>query len=156
MGDSMVIKTKCFGEVDIAEDKIIRFGTGLMGFEEYKNYTILFDSEKQAGKTIMWIQSMEEESLAIPVIDPLLISETYNPIVEDELLDSIGEVKDDEMLILVTLTVPSDITKMTANYKAPIVINSSTLKGVQLIAENEDYLVKHPVYDILKARKDGE
>lgn len=152
----MLIKTKCFGEVDIAQEKIIRFENGLMGFEEFKEYTILFDSEKDAGKTIMWLQSLSEQSLAIPVVDPMLITEKYDPIVEDELLASVGEIKEDDMLILVTLTVPSDITKMTANYKAPIIINAGTLKGVQLIAENDDYMVKHPVYDIIKARKDGE
>lgn len=152
----MVIKTKCFGDVDIAQEKIIRFEKGLMGFEEYKDFTILFDSEKKAGKTIMWLQSVEEQGLALPVVDPLIISEKYDPLVEDELLSSIGEIDNDDLLILVTLTVPSDITKMTANYKAPIIINAGTLRGVQLIAENEDYLVKHPVYDILKARKDGE
>lgn len=152
----MLVKTKCFGDVDIAQEKIIRFENGLMGFEEFKDYTILFDSEKDAGKTIMWLQSLEEQALAIPVVDPMLITEKYDPIVEDELLSAVGEIKEDDMLILVTLTVPSDITKMTANYKAPIIINAGTLKGVQLIAENDDYLVKHPVYDILKARKDGE
>ncbi len=152
----MLIKTKCFGDVDVAQEKIIRFETGLMGFEEFKDYTILFDSEKKAGETIMWLQSVEEAALALPVINPMLITEEYNPVVEDELLLSVGEFADDDMLILVTLTVPSDITKMTANYKAPIVINAGTLKGIQLIAENEDYLVKHPVYDILKARKGGE
>lgn len=156
MGDIMVINTKCFGEVDIAEDKIIKFDKGIMGFEDYKDYIILFDSEKESEKRIMWLQSVEEASLAIPVIDPLIISEEYNPVVEDEWLSSIGEINDEELLILVTLTVPADITKMTANYKAPIVINSETLKGVQLIAENEEYKVKYPVYDILKSRKDGE
>lgn len=152
----MLIKTKCFGEVDVAENKIIRFEKGIMGFEDYKNFTILYDSEKSAAKTIMWLQSTDEAALALPVIDPLVITEKYDPVVEDELLGSIGGIKGDELLILVTLTVPHDITKMTANYKAPIVINSDTLKGIQLIAENEDYKVKHPIYDILKARKDGE
>lgn len=152
----MLIKTKCFGDVDVAQEKIIRFDNGLMGFEDYKEYTILFDSEKKAGKTIMWLQSVEEQALALPVIDPMLITEKYDPIVEDELLSSIGEIEEEDLLILVTLTVPGDITRMTANYKAPIIINAGTLKGVQLIAENEDYLVKHPVYDILKSRKDGE
>lgn len=152
----MLIKTKCFGDVDVAQEKIIRFDNGLMGFEDYKEYTILFDSEKKAGKTIMWLQSVEEQALALPVIDPMLITEKYDPIVEDELLSSIGEIGEEDLLILVTLTVPGDITRMTANYKAPIIINAGTLKGVQLIAENEDYMVKHPVYDILKSRKDGE
>ena len=152
----MLIKTKCFGDVDVAQEKIIRFENGIMGFEDYKEFTILFDSDKEASKTIMWLQSVDEQALALPVVDPLLISDSYDPIVEDELLASVGEIKEDDLLILVTLTVPSDITKMTANYKAPIIINAGTLKGVQLIAENEDYQIKHPVYDILKARKDGE
>ena len=34
----MLIKTKCFGEVDITEDKVITFEEGLMGFEEYKRF----------------------------------------------------------------------------------------------------------------------
>lgn len=154
----MLIKTKCFGEVDITEDKIIHFENGLLGFELFKDYTILFDSEKDANanKTIMWLQSMEEPAFALPVLNPFILSEDYNPVVEDELLASIGKVAEDDLLLLVTLTVPSDITKMTANFKAPIIINAGALKGVQIIAENEDYLVKQPIYDILKARKAGE
>lgn len=152
----MLIKTKCFGEVDIAEEKIIVFEKGLMGLEDYKRYTILFDSEKKGEKTIMWLQSLDEVALALPVVDPYVITEEYDPVVEDELLASIGKFEDEDMLILVTLTVPPDITKMTANYKAPIIINAGTLKGIQLIAENDDYLVKQPIYDILKAKKGGE
>lgn len=152
----MVINTRCFGEIEVSQEKIIRFDSGLMGFEEYKEFTLLFDSEKKADKTIMWLQSIDEVSFALPVINPMLISEDYNPVVEDELLASVGKIEEDDLLILVTLTVPADITKMTANYKAPIVINAGSLKGVQLIAENEEYLVKHPVYEILKSRKGGE
>lgn len=154
----MLIKTKCFGEVDIAEDKIIHFEQGLLGFEDFKDYTLLFDSEKDASaaKTIMWLQSMEEPAFALPVVDPFILSEKYDPVVEDELIEPLGKIAEDDLLILVTLTVPSDLTKMTANFKAPIIINAGSLKGVQLIAENEDYLVKQPIYDILKARKAGE
>ena len=32
----MLIKTKCFGDVDVAQEKIIRFENGIMGFEDYK------------------------------------------------------------------------------------------------------------------------
>lgn len=152
----MLIKTKCFGDVDVDNSKIIRFENGILGFEDYKEFTILFDSEKKASKTIMWLQSTEEQALALPVVDPLIFTDNYNPVIEDELLASIGEIAEDDLLILVTLTVPSDITKMTSNFKAPIIINAGTLKGIQIIAENEDYKVKTPVYDILKARKDGE
>ena len=51
------------------------------------------------------------------------------------------------------LTVPADITKMTINLKAPIIVNADTLKGVQLIADNNDYEVRYPIYSILEERK---
>jgi flagellar assembly factor FliW len=49
--------------------------------------------------------------------------------------------------------VPADITKITTNLKAPIVINPVTLKGCQIIVDNDDYVVRYPIYDILKSSK---
>ena len=157
----MLVKTKWFGEVEIADEKIITFDKGLMGFDEFKKYTIIFDSSKEEeGKDngIMWLQSLDEVSLALPVVDPTIILRDYDPVVDDELLKAIGVEENTEILVLVTMTVPSDIEKMTVNLKAPIVINAEKLSAVQLIANNEDYLVKYPIYDLLKDRmgKDGE
>ena len=47
---------------------------------------------------------------------------------------------------------------MTCNLKAPIILNTDTMKGIQVIADNDDYMVRFPIYDILnnKNRKDGE
>lgn len=42
---------------------------------------------------------------------------------------------------------------MTINFKAPIIVNADTLKGVQLIADNNDYEVRYPIYSILEERK---
>ena len=39
------------------------------------------------------------------------------------------------------------------NFKAPIIVNADTLKGVQLIADNNDYEVRYPIYSILEERK---
>ena len=60
---------------------------------------------------------------------------------------------EDELLVLVTVTVPSDLTKMTVNLKGPIVINAAEKKACQVIVEGENYLVKYPIYDILNAKK---
>ena len=77
--------------------------------------------------------------------------EAYDPIVEDEIINSLGEnIKDAELMVFCALTVPQDLTKMTINLKAPIIINVDTMKGVQLIADNSDYQVRYPIYDILK------
>ena len=151
----MQIKSKLFGEIEIQDDKIITFEHGIMGFEELKKYALVFDSDKPTPNKIMWLQSAEISDLAFPVIDPTLIMGDYNPIVEDEWLAPIGAYETEEdLLVLCILTVPSDISKMTANVKAPLIINGITRKGCQIIANNDEYTVRLNVYDILQKKKE--
>ena len=51
------------------------------------------------------------------------------------------------------ITVPSDLTKMTVNLKAPFVINVDQRKACQVILD-QDLQVKYPIYDILQSRKE--
>ncbi|MGB8454216.1 MAG: flagellar assembly protein FliW [Anaerocolumna sp.] len=150
----MLVKTKYFGDIDLDEDKIITFDQGIMGFEDYKKYTILFDVEEGDKSSISWLQSLDEQGLALPVINPFHVKHDYNPIVEDEILKPIGEINEQNLVILLSLTVPTDLTKMSANLKAPFIINSDTRKGCQIIVENQDYEVKYNVYDALKQLKE--
>lgn len=102
----------------------------------------------------MWLQSLDEPELALPMLKPELIKEDYDPIVEDEMLKALGsDIKEADLIVFCVLTVPADITKMTINFKAPIIVNADTLKGVQLIADNNDYEVRYPIYSILEERK---
>jgi flagellar assembly factor FliW len=152
-GEGMLVKTKHFGEINLEDNKIITFENGIMGFEEYKNYTILYDLKEGGKSNISWLQSLEEPGLALPVINPYLVKEDYNPVVEEEVLKPIGEVTEQNLVILLSLAVPSDITKMTANLKAPFIINSDTRKGRQIIVENQDYEVRYHVYEEIQRLK---
>ncbi len=149
----MLVKTRYFGEVDLPEEKILTFDRGMIGFDEYKRYTILYDCEKEGKTSISWLQSLDEPDLAFTVINPTVVMEEYNPIVEDELLKDLGALTEENLVILLMMTVPGDLKEMSVNLKAPLIINADTRKGVQLIVENQDYEVKYKVYDILKNRK---
>ena len=46
----MKIQTKWFGEIDTTEDKIITFEKGIIGFEDFKKFTIVVDAEKESEK----------------------------------------------------------------------------------------------------------
>lgn len=152
------VNTRLFGKIDIDDSKIITLDKGIIGFPDLKQFTLIFDSEKENDGTpgIMWFQSMDEPQFAMPVIIPNYVVPDYNPIVNDELLEGLGELNEKNIYVITTISVPEDITKMTVNLKAPIVINTDTLKGAQIIVENEDALVRFPVYDILKAAKEGK
>ena len=154
----MLVKTKYFGEINLDEDKILTFKNGIFGFEDCTRYTILFNSEGEERPAISWLQSLDLQGLAIPVIHPSLVKEDYNPVINDSLLEQLGDISDNNIVILLTLTVPSDLTKMTTNLKAPIIINSDTKLGCQIVAENEDYMIKYPVYEKInnKLEKKGD
>ncbi|MBR1472387.1 MAG: flagellar assembly protein FliW [Lachnospiraceae bacterium] len=148
----MVIKTRIFGEVTIDDDKMINFPNGIVGFPELTDFALIHDAEQGNQAGIRWLQSVQEPNFAMPVIDPLVAKTDYNPAVDDELLKVIGDGED--ILVLVTITVPSDLKKMSINLKAPLVVNVTTRKAVQVILE-EDFPVKFQIYDILKANKDA-
>lgn len=149
----MLINTKHFGEINLDESKIIHFDNGILGFEDYRSFTLLYDDEGGERPDISWLQSIEEPALAIPVISPFIVKPEYNPNVEDELLKPLGALNEDNIVVLVSITVPADIEKISANIKAPFILNSDSKKGIQLIIENPDYEVKYRFYEQLKAYK---
>jgi len=153
----MKVNTRVFGEVDIAEDRILCFPGGIIGFPELTDFALIHDAEKESVCAIRWLQSLQEPAFAMPVMDPLAVVPDYNPEVEDELLKPIGELNPDSVLVLVTLTVPKDIKNMTINLQAPIVINADEKKACQIIVDTEKYPVRFPIYEILdRMKKEGK
>ena len=148
----MKAATRLFGEIEIDESKIITFEDGIIGFPDMKKFTLIFDEEKEGRPSISWLQSMDEPEIAFPVMDPLFICEAYNPSVEDELLKNLGTIKEDNLYVLVTVTVPQDIKELAVNLKAPIVINTDTRKASQIIVE-DDLPVRYRIYEILEEAK---
>ncbi len=152
----MKINTRIFGEIEISNDKIIHFENGIIGFQDMKQFTLLHDEERGSKAGIRFLQSLDEPNFAMPVMDPLVVKEDYGPEGDDELLKHVGELTPENVLVLVTVTVPSDLTRMTVNLQGPIIINVNEMKACQVIVDSEKYPVKFPIYEILQARKGGE
>lgn len=152
----MKITTKIFGEIEIADEKVITFENGIIGFPELKRFALLHDEEKGTNVGIRFLQSLDEPGFAMPVMDPLVVKPDYDPEVNDELLAAAGNINADNILVLVTVTVPNDLTQMSVNLQGPFVINVEEHKACQIIVENGDYPVKFPIYEILQAGKAGE
>ncbi len=151
----MRVNTRLFGEIDIEDDKIISMEKGIVGFPELKKFTLIYDKDKdqEQATALMWFQSLDEPQFAMPVISPNSVKPDYDPTVNDELLAPLGTLTEDNLFVLVTIKVPQDMTKMSVNLKAPIIINTDTMKGGQLIVE-DDFDVRFPIYEILKKAKE--
>lgn len=120
----MIIETRAFGTVDIDPAKIIHFENGIVGFPDLVDFALIYDVERGNNAGIRWMQSIQEPAFALPVMDPLIVKPDYNPQVDDDMLKPLGKLVPDEMLVLVTVTVPKDLKLMTVNLKAPLVINA--------------------------------
>ena len=150
----MKAKTRLFGDINIADDKIIVLEKGMIGFPNLTHFALIFDEEKGIDRSnIMWLQSMIEPEIAFPVMSPAKVKEDYRPTVSDEVLNSLGILTPENTFVLVTVTVPKKIEDFSVNLKAPVIINIETNKGVQIIVE-DDFPVKFKVYELLKNKKE--
>ncbi|WP_027206652.1 flagellar assembly protein FliW [Butyrivibrio fibrisolvens] len=151
----MKLTTRVFGEVEVDDNKIIDFPNGIIGFPDLKRFTLMHD-EDEGTSTIMWLQSIDEPEFALPVMNPLIVCPDYKPMIDKNGVAELGELDDQEILVLVTVTVPHDLTKMTVNLMGPIIINTKDMKASQNIVDNDEYPVKFPIYDILKKNKEAK
>ena len=149
----MNVKTRLFGEINVADDKIVDMIGGLIGFEALKNFVLINDNDDKDRKGVMWLQSVENGDIALPTMDPSIVYPSYKPSFPEEILAGLGDFDKDEYLILVALTVPKKIEDMSVNLKAPIIIDVDTLSACQIIIDDEDCPVKYPIYDILKKKE---
>jgi len=142
------INTRHFGETEIDEKYIIHFPEGIPGFETVKNYVLLDETDEE--NPFLWLQGLENTNLALAIIDPKYLMPEYYLDVDDsevEVLD-IKDVSDVRVYCIVV--VPEDITKISANFKAPVVINLENRKGKQVIVRNEEYEIKHYIFKGLR------
>lgn len=149
----MKVRTRLFGEIDVADDKIVDMLGGLIGFETLKKFTLINEDAEDDKKGVMWLQSVEDEDIALPTMDPSIVNSSYSPSIPEAILKGLGDFDKDEYLVLVTLTVPKKIEDMSVNLKAPIIFDVNTLRACQVIIDDEDCPVKYPIYDILKKKE---
>lgn len=149
----MEYTTKLFGKIDVNEDKIIEFPQGILGFEDLKKFALMFDSEKSSPTGLNFMVSLDEPAFMMPVVTAVAVKPDYSPKISSEVEQAIGPLTEDNVLVMVTMTIPSNITDMTVNLNAPIIINTDTNKAVQSMVTNEGYDVKYPIYEFLKSNQ---
>lgn len=149
----MQIKTRNFGEIEIREDEIISFKKGIPGFESLKKFVIL---EHEPNTPFKWLQAVEEPDTAFVIMEPSAFIPTYDPKPNTEEMLELGIKDIKEALIYAIVVIPEDITQMTANLKAPIVINRQTNRGKQLILGDSEYSLKHNILDEMQKLKAGD
>ena len=139
----MKINTGRFGEVSYSQEEVLFFPRGIPAFETNHSW-ILVGNDDSAVK---WLQSLDDGELALPVTSPDAIQPDYNARIPDDELTLIGGKSLTDLALLIVVSIPEAAPwNMTANLRAPILVNLKTHKAVQVIALNEDYPIRHIVF----------
>lgn len=135
------IETTRFGPIEINPEDIIEFPDGILGFEQYHRYAVIEPPELIFG----FLQCVDEPWLSFVVIMPELLRSDYSVDLEPKLVKELGFEDPKDGKVFAIVTVPEDITEMTANLQAPIVINLKTRLGKQVILTDGVYKIRHNV-----------
>jgi flagellar assembly factor FliW len=131
--------SKPFGKIQIEPEQILEFPDGLLGFENFKEFALIEESEDSPFK---WLQSVQEKSLAFIVIQPELFLDEYKPLIPEDELSEMDLESVNDALKFVIVTIPNDNPQeMTANLQGPILINKKKHIAKQLISRDD----RHPV-----------
>ncbi|WP_024822520.1 flagellar assembly protein FliW [Aminobacterium mobile] len=136
-----VLETTRFGRLEVTSEAVVYFPKGLPGFEDHYEWVVAGEDENP----IKWLQSVKDEDVALPVVSPLLIEKNYDPALSSEDLEALGGDAH-KLTVMVVVTVPPAAPwDMTANLRAPIVVNHEERMAKQVISGNEAYEVRTPV-----------
>lgn len=146
----MKVQTSRFGALEVQEKDLIELPEGLFGFENLKKYFVVDPSD---DTMILWLQSFDLPEIAFPILEPKIFRPDYHVRLSASELRALrlNEVTPGETLVYAVLTVPEDPRQMTANLKAPIVINAKEGMGRQVVLQENEYSVKCSMYRELLA-----
>jgi len=135
----MEVRTTRFGLVEIAEDRVITIPKGLLGFSRQTRYCLL---EPGDDACFFWLQSLDEPDLAFVVTDPSLFVQDYAvPIRPEQMADLEIERLEDAQVFCIVNKVDG---ALTGNLQGPVVINTLTRNGEQLVLADKRWNTRHP------------
>lgn len=141
----MELVTKYHGIRAYSDEDVIVFKKGLPGFKDLKNFIIF---PLQSNEAFSILHSIEDIEVGLVLVSPFTIVGDYEFKIPDAYIKELKIAGHEEVLVLTTVTLSSNIESVTTNLKAPIIINIKEKLGEQLILDNDKYKIKQPLFKV--------
>lgn len=170
----MHIETKRFGTLEIDDDAAFDVSSGIPGFPAMRHVALLGagsvpghaddnDDDGGAGAehedhdaehSMYWLQDLDDGDLAFLCIVPWVAFPDYD-IELDERTLGIADETDIRVLSLVTTRREDGAALMTANLRAPLVVDTRARKLQQVILSDSRWPIRAPFAGTTSAAADG-
>jgi flagellar assembly factor FliW len=122
-------ETSRFGALEVAEDKVIRFPAGVLGFPQVKRYVLL-----DYGDTpVKWLQAVDDPDVAFIVMEPRILVQDYAITLDVTTRQALQLDTEEDLAILAIVRVEKG--QVLANLKGPLLFNSRLKIGIQAVLE---------------------
>jgi flagellar assembly factor FliW len=131
-----------FGACTYRESEVLVFPWGLPGFATLHRFLAL---SLEGQEKFVWLQSLDDLSIALPTADPWQIFGDYAPQLPPYAVSSLDLSRPEDFVTLCVVVVSPGAEEMTMNLLAPVVINLQTRTGRQVTLETGGYSVRTPI-----------
>lgn len=139
----MEVQTVRFGTIEIADDRVITFPRGLLGFQQHKRYALLQPNDDAC---FFWLQCLDDPALAFVVTDPNLFVKDYSvPIRGEQMEDLRLEKLEDAQVFVIVNKVGATLT---GNLQGPLVVNTIRRQGEQFVLADKKWTTRHELMTI--------
>jgi flagellar assembly factor FliW len=117
---SLTIASSRFGQLEVDPESVLEFPEGLIGLAGSR-YALIADDP---DAPFLWLQSLDDPSLALPVTNPHRFFADFAVEVIDEDAERLGLDNSGAMDVYVTVRAAPAPEDFTANLKAPILVRA--------------------------------
>ena len=132
-----------FGEIEYDDERVISMPQGIIGFGNQKKYILL---QPDDDALFFWLQALDDPSLAFVITNPRHFIPGYEVNLTDDEREFLKVKKEEEIGVWVIVTVPEgDPRGISANMLAPVILHYPTSRAWQVVLEDVDYDIRHPL-----------
>lgn len=143
----MLVRTTRFGTVEIPDNRVISFPKGLLGFQSQKQFCLL---EPGNDSAFLWLQSLDEPSLAFVVTDPSMFYKDYEVPIKPEQMQELELQQLSDAQVFVIVNKVDQV--LTGNLQGPLVINTLTRQGEQIVLADKRWTTRHHLVSVGEER----
>lgn len=143
MTTEVTIQSKPYGEVTVEERQLLRFPSGLFGFERMEHFALL-DS---TAPPFLWLQSLDDPGLAFILVNPYLVVREYVLDIDPLELREIGDPPEEDLLVFAIVTIAQEENRVSCNLQGPVIINRRARLGRQAISLDSRWSIRHSLLE---------
>ncbi len=138
----MLIATRDFGKIEITNDDIFVVKNPILGFEEYRRFTLIKDDD--IGEGICWLQSTDEPAICFILVAASGLVD-YNFEITEQMKEHLFIEEEEGALSLCycIAVIAETPAECTINKKAPIIFSEQGKYFGQYVLD-EDLPIKAP------------